>query len=64
MNVLGGRFLKTKLVATSATTSVILVVAQKELTGTNSGQTDALLKMSNVTNANADATTAATNFTQ
>jgi len=63
-NVLGGKFLKTKLAATSATTNVILAVAQKELTGTNSGQTDALLKMSNVTNANADVTTAVTSFTQ
>jgi len=56
--------LKTKLAATNATMNAILAAARKELTGTNSGQTDALLKTSNATNANADATTAVTNFTQ
>jgi hypothetical protein len=39
-NVLGGKFLKTKLVATNATTNVTAATAQKELTGTNSGLTD------------------------
>ena len=41
--------MKTKLVATNATTNVTAASAQKELTGTNSGLTDALLKTLNVT---------------
>ena len=53
--------MKTKLAATNATMNVILAVAQKELTGTNSGQTDVLLKTLNATNANVVATTAVTN---
>ena len=57
-NVLGGKSLKTKLVATNATTNATLAAVQKELTGTNSGQTDVLLKTLNATNATADATTA------
>lgn len=40
-NVLGGKFLKTKLAATNATMNVTAATAQKELTGTNSGLTDA-----------------------
>lgn len=51
-NVLGGKFLKTKLAATNATTNAAAVYQLKELTGTNSGQTDVLLRMLDVTIAN------------
>ena len=51
--------MKTKLAATNATTNAILAVALKELTGTNSGQTDALLKMLNATNVKVVVTTVA-----
>ena len=55
-NVLGGKFLKTKHAATNATTNATAAYLQKELTGTNSGQTDALLRTLNATIANALAT--------
>lgn len=43
-SVRGGKYLKTKLVATNATMNVILAIVQKELTGTNSGLIDVLLE--------------------
>lgn len=54
-NVLGGKFLKTKLAATNATMNAAVATAQKELTGTNSGQTDVLFQTLNVTDADAHA---------
>ena len=41
--------MKTNLNATNATMNVIIAAAQKELTGTNSGQTDVWLRTLNVT---------------
>ena len=52
-NVLGGKSLKTKHAATNATTNAIAAYQLKELTGTNFGQTDVLLRTLNAMIANA-----------